>query len=402
MRFLFVHTNFPGQFRHIAPALVQRGHEVVCLGSDTARPLPGVRLIQYSFTLPDVSATHPFARSFDINCHRAEQIFRSLRTLNAEGFTPDVIVVHPGWGEALPLRMIFRDARIIAYCEFYYCHSGGADLEFDPEFPVMALDSRVGLNLRNAANLLALAESDAAIAPTQWQRSIFPREFHSKISVVHEGIHTDVAAPSTDAFVQISNGPRLTLANEVITYVARNLEPVRGFHIFMRSLPEILRRRPNAHVLIVGGDDVSYGARAPEGKTWRDVYLDEIRGSIDPARVHFTGILRYVDYLQVLKISTVHVYLTHPFVLSWSMLEALSTGCLLVGSDTGPVQEVIDGSNGLLVPFLDVDALSLAVADCIEKRESLQGMRDKARRDMIDRFDLNRRCLPDMLALLGA
>jgi glycosyltransferase involved in cell wall biosynthesis len=400
MRFLFIHQNFPGQFRYISRALAQRGHEIVAIGSETARAIEGVRLVQYAFTKPDVSRTHVYARAFDIQSHRAQLVFKALLALKAEGFEPDTIVVHPGWGECLPIRTVFSAARIVVYCEFYHGHGMGADdLGFDAEMPDLPLESRVAVSLSNASNVLALVDADDAIAPTRWQRAIFPAEFQSKISVIHEGINTELAAPSDAAFVQIGS-LRLKFGDEVITYVARNLEPVRGFHIFMRALPEIMRRCPNAHVLVVGGDNVSYAARAPGGKTWRETLVEEIGDRIDPGRLHFLGLMRYNDYLQVLKISAVHVYLTHPFVLSWSILEAMSTGCVVVGSDTTPVREVIDGSNGFLVPLLDIAQLARTVAECVKSRSKLQAIRDKARSDTVARFDLKTVCLNQMLAFL--
>ena len=402
MRYLFLHQNFPGQFRHIAPALAERGHEVVALGAGTAQPVTGVRVLKYRFDPPDVSHTHLFARTFDIHCRRAELVMHGLAQLKAEGFTPDIIVGHPGWGEHLPVRVVYPDAKIIAYCEFYYARGGGIELDFDPEFSKAGLPERIAFNAKNASNLLALADADEAIAPTEWQKRTFPSGFHSKIKVIHEGVRTDIAAPSADAWVQIGESLRLAVTDEVITFVARNLEPTRGFHIFMRALPEILRKRPKAQVLIVGGDQLSYGLPAPDGKSWKDHCLAEVKDGLDMSRVHFLGVLSHANYLNVLRISSVHVYLTYPFVLSWSLLEAMSTGCLVVGSETEPVKEVIDATNGLLVPFFDVDRLSKTVIDTLKNRNKLKKLKTKARADIIARFDLHKTCLPLALKRLGA
>ena len=215
-------------------------------------------------------------------------------------------------------------------------------------------------------------------------------------------MRTDIAAPSADAWVQIGQSLRLAVTDEVITCVARNLEPTRGFHIFMRALPEILRKRPKAQVLIVGGDQLSYGLPAPDGKSWKDHCLAEVKDGLDMSRVHFLGVLSHANYLNVLRISSVHVYLTYPFVLSWSLLEAMSTGCLVVGSETEPVKEVIDATNGLLVPFFDVDRLSKTVIDTLKNRNKLKKLKTKARADIIARFDLHKTCLPLALKRLGA
>jgi glycosyltransferase involved in cell wall biosynthesis len=399
MRFLFIHQNFPGQFRHILRALIDRGHVVVGIGGPTARPVAGVRLERYEFQLPDVSKVHPFARTLANHSHRAERVLGALQALARDGFEPDTIVVHPGWGECLPIRAIFGKARLITYCEFYH----GADMHSvdDPILPNPSQEGRIGVTLSNASNLFALVDADDAFAPTHWQRSGFPPEFQSKIRIIHEGIDTAVAAPSNAAFVQIG-ALKLSIDDEVITYVSRNLEPVRGFHIFMRALPAIMRLCPNAHVLVVGGDRASYSSPVVGQRSWREHFFDEIASEIDPRRLHFVGTLRYADYLQVLKISTTHVYLTHPFVLSWSMLEAMSCGCLVVGSDTAPVREVIDGSNGVLVPLLDADALARTVADCVKSRGTLRHLRVKARSDVIARYERNSVCLPQTLTFFRA
>jgi glycosyltransferase involved in cell wall biosynthesis len=400
MRVLFVHNNFPAQFGPLARHLAKvPGVEMAAVGAQTAREVPGVRLVRYPRIDTNVAATHPFARRFDLECRRAEQVLYALSALRAQGFVPDVILAHPGWGETMPLRTIFPKARIIAYCEFFYA-SEGRDVGFDPEFPTTGVDGHVGLHIKNAATLLALAECDVGIAPTAWQRSIFPPGFHDKIRVVHEGVDVDRVAPDPSAVVQIPGVGALTRANEVVTFVARNLEPLRGFHVFMRSLPAILAARPNAHVVIVGGDGVSYGAPPPAGTTWRALFEAEVAGGIDRRRVHFLGQVPYERYLNVLGVSRAHVYLTYPFVLSWSLLEAMSAGCVVIGSDTPPVREVLDGENGLIVPFFDSEAIAAAVVGALAAPAAHDRLRQRARQTVLDRFDMQRRCLPQMLALV--
>jgi glycosyltransferase involved in cell wall biosynthesis len=192
----------------------------------------------------------------------------------------------------------------------------------------------------------------------------------------------------------------LSAADEVITFVARNLEPLRGYHAFMRALPRVLAQRPNAHVVIIGGDGTSYGAHPPKGQSWKGIYLEEVQNGLDMRRVHFTGFLGYEQYLAALQISSAHVYLTYPFVLSWSLLEAMSAGCVVIGSDTAPVTEVIDGQNGMLVPFFDTEALAGAVVGALRDRRALSGMRARARETVMAGYDLRTVCLPQMLQLL--
>ena len=397
MNVLFVHNNFPAQFAQLARHLArQPGVRVAAIGARTSRSLKDVRLIKYALTDVDVSSAHPFARRFDMECHRAEQVLYALTSLASSGFIPDVIIAHPGWGEALPLRSIFPKARLIVYCEFFY-GKADRDVGFDPEFAAIGMDGHVALQLKNAATALALSECDAGIAPTAWQRSTFPGVFQDKIAVRHEGIDTDMIKPAANASYRLPSGKLLTAKDEVVTFVARNLEPLRGYHVFMRALPRIMAERPNAEIILIGGHGTSYGAPPPNGKTWQSVFLDEVSGRIDRQRVTFAGHLRYEDYLRALQISSVHVYLTYPFVLSWSLLEAMSAGCLVIGSDTAPVREVLDGDNGIVVPFFDVDQLADRVIDALAYPGRFRKIRKAARRTILERYDLTRTCLPALV-----
>jgi glycosyltransferase involved in cell wall biosynthesis len=282
--------------------------------------------------------------------------------LASSGFVPDVILAHCGWGETLPLRAAFPKARLVVYCEFFY-RGEGQDVHFDPEGPKLGVDGLAALQCKNASSLLALIDSDAGISPTRWQRSTFPREFHDKIQVVHEGVDLQRFQPDKTARLSLPGGKVLTKSDEVVTFASRNLEPVRGYHAFMRALPEILRVRPEAQIVIAGGDGNSYSHAPPAGRNWKTHYLDAVVSKLDLSRIHFVGRLAPDAYLSLLQVSSAHVYLTYPFVLSWSLLEAMATECEIVASDTAPVREVIeDRRNGVLVPFSDSSALAGAVA----------------------------------------
>lgn len=401
MNILFVHNNFPAQFRHLVPRLTSmKGVSVVAIASGTAQAIPDVRLIKYSLDPADISGTHPFARRFDLECRRAEQVLYAVSALASSGFVPDVIVAHPGWGEAIPLRTMFPAAKFILYCEFFY-GAKGRDFGFDPEFPSTGLDGHVGLQLKNAATLLALEDCDIGVSPTAWQRSTYPVQYQSKIEIIHEGVETILVKPDPSAVVKLPDGTSAKASDEIITFVTRDLEPLRGYHIFMRALPSILKRRPEARVLIVGNDGTSYGAPPPTGQSWKSIFFDEVSGRLDLERVHFMGRLAYQDYLKVLQVSSAHIYLTYPFVLSWSCLEALAAGCVVIGSETAPVQEVIDGRNGILVPFFDVEKLADTVVDVLAKPKRYQKMREVARQFVVEKFDLQSVCLPKTLSLLG-
>ncbi|HYD97549.1 MAG TPA: glycosyltransferase family 4 protein [Noviherbaspirillum sp.] len=404
MNILFVHQSFPGQYRHLAPALAARGHQVAALTMG-AKPAaqPGVNVVRYTVRRGNAPGMHPWAAEFETKVLRGESAaFASLK-LGTEGFKPDVICAHPGWGEALFLKDVWPDARLLTYCEFYY-RAYGADMNFDPEFATPGTGADARIRAKNAGNLLSLEATDWGISPTHWQRSLFPEWAQSRISVIHDGIDTSLARPDPRARLQLEEfGLDLRHGDEVVTFVNRNLEPQRGCHVFMRALPELLRRRPKAQVLIVGGDKQGYGAPPPAGRTWKEVFLDEVRADIDLARVHFLGTVPYPVFLRLLQVSAAHVYLTYPFVLSWSALEAMSSGCLVIGSRTGPVEEVIDdGRNGLLVDFFDPQALACTIADALADPGACLPLRERARADALAKYDLHGVCLPRQVALVEA
>jgi len=400
MNVLFVHNNFPGQYRHIAGALAHDPQiQIAAIGSTTSRAVNGSKLVKYSLSDIDVSSTHPFARRFDMECYRAEQVLYGLSSLASSGFAPDLVLAHPGWGEALPLRTVFPNARIVLYCEFYYGRIG-RDVGFDPEFPDTGIDGHVALHIKNAATLLGLADCSVGISPTEWQRSTFPEEYQHKIRVIHEGVDVDLVKPDPDAIVRLPDGRKIRASDEVVTFVARNLEPLRGYHIFMRALPKIMAARPNAQIIVVGGDGVSYGSSPPPGTTWKSMFFDEVGGQIDHQRIHFAGRLPHSEYVKVLQVSSAHVYLTYPFVMSWSLLEALSAGCVVIGSDTAPVREVLDNRNGIIVPFFDVEQLAERVVEALARPRRFRGIRQRARKTIVDQYDVTRHCLPNLMKLI--
>ncbi|WP_131114088.1 glycosyltransferase [Lichenihabitans psoromatis] len=387
MNVLFVHNNFPAQFRNLAESLIDDpAYTVAAIGSQTAQALPGSRLQTYSFVAKPSVGTHPFARRFDIECRRAEHVLYAAIALKQSGFMADVIVVHCGWGESLPLRSVFPSARIVVYCEFYY-RFDGLDVHFDPESPRFGTDGQILLHAKNASTLLALAEADLGISPTAWQRSTYPLELQSKIKVCHEGVDTKLIKPNAAASLQLPSGRILTKADRIVTYVARSLEPHRGFHIFMRALPQILSQNPEAQIVVIGDNGVSYGVDPGNGSTWKDAMLAELGDRLALDHVHFLGRVPYDVYQATLQISTVHVYLTYPFVLSWSLIEAMATGCCLVASNTAPVQEVLNDDSAILVPFLDHAALADAVGTVLANPQAFESLGTRARLEARTRYD---------------
>lgn len=395
---LFIHQNFPAQFVHVARTLAARGHQVVALAIE-GREVEGVRFVRYAPPHQQRKPANPITADLEVKCARALACAGAMEKLRKEGFTPDVIVAHPGWGEAMFCKDVWPRARLVVYAEFFY-NAEGADYLFDPEFAGDSLAQRARLRIKNTVHLHALNAADAIYAPTEWQRDRLPPEYRARTQVMFDGIDTARAAPDPQASIHLQRaGVRLAQGDEVITFVNRNLEPYRGFHVFMRALPEILARRPNAHCVIVGRDAVSYGSAPAGGGSWREAMLREVGARLPRDRVHFLGGLPYADYLRVLQVSACHVYLTYPFVLSWSCLEALSTGCTVVASRTGPVEEVIaDGRTGRLFDFFDVQGLARSVSEVLENPDGHAHLGRAARTLMQQKYDIAR-CLAGQIAI---
>lgn len=392
MNVLFIHQNFPAQFVHLAPALAADAKNDVRVLTPSRRPIPkGVRAHYYTIKRSSSEKIHPWIADLETKTIRGEAAFWAALELKKQGFTPDIIIAHPGWGESLFLKEVWPNAKLALYCEFYY-QANGADTNFDPEFLKDDTDLACRLKLKNATFDLQLAQADAGISPTHFQRSVFPEQFQSKISVIHDGVNTELVKPNPNVTMQL-NGKTLTRDDQIVTFVNRNLEPMRGYHVFMRALPEILKQNPKARIVIVGEDDVSYGSKPPAGTTWKEIFLNEVKCQLDMSRVHFVGKLSYPNFIQLLQLSTVHVYLTYPFVLSWSLLEAMSAGCAIVASNTEPVREVIKhNETGLVVDFFDVKAISEQVSYLLRNTVEQQRLGEIARGLILQQYDL-RVCL---------
>lgn len=397
MKILLVHQNFPAQFKHLAPTLVALGHNVRGL-TINKNPVPAnIDVIYYTPKRVNTPKIHPWLIDMESKVIRAEAVFYTALKMREEGYSPDVIIAHPGWGEALFLKDVWPDARIGLYAEFYY-QANKNDIDFDPEFSKSHISEPCRLQLKNANHDLQFALADALLSPTEFQRLTFPQSLQRQITVVHDGIDTQLLQPNANAELRLNESLVINKKSEIITFVNRNLEPMRGYHIFMRALPEILKHRPNARVIIVGGDDVSYGSTPPSGTSWKKIFLDEVRDELDMSRLHFVGKIAYPNFVKLLQLSTVHVYLTYPFVLSWSLLEAMSIGCAIVASNTAPVKEVIThDETGRLVDFFNKEDLAAQVIDLLQNPFERERLGKAAREHAIKHYDLQSKCLPKQL-----
>lgn len=401
MKLLFVHQNFPAQFLHLAPEMQRLGHDVRAITDAVNKATSPVPVLRYSHKPQPVDpAATRLGRNFTLMSDRAVSVGRFAKALRDQGYVPDVIFGHSGWGETLFLKEVWPTAQLLVYAEFYY-RGQGADADFDPEFQKRGFD-QVMLSQGRAAHMAqALAHADRGLSPTKWQAGSHPPMLRKNIEVIFDGVNCDRLVPNPNATFALPDGRVLKRGDEVLTFVNRNLEPYRGYHIFMRALPAVLAARPGAQVVIVGGDEVSYGQPPKQGGKWKDIFLDEVRDKLDLSRVHFTGKVPYDRLVDLIHVSRAHAYLTYPFVLSWSMVETLAAGTLVIGSNTAPVAEVIkDGVNGKLVDFFDVPGWSAALIDALARPEAYLGLREAAQRMARETYDLRSVCLPRQIELL--
>ena len=396
---LFVHNNFPGQFGFIATALKRRGMRCVAIGSATSKSTE-IPVRHWNLTRGTTKDIFPMvirAEADMLRGHAAAQVALSLRD---QGFSPDLIIGHPGWGETILLSDIFPKARQILHGEFYYRNENG-DVDFDLEFPLLDQEERFSVVAKNAGMALAYIEADRIVSPTAFQASFFPSVLRDRINVIHEGVDTEAVKPRVDVKLKVHDGLTLDRSTPVVTFINRSFEPLRGYHVFMRALPDLLAAVPNAHVILIGEEHRrGYGATA-EGTTWKAKYLSEVQDRLDMSRVHFVGRVDHGWMLDALNISAAHVYYTYPFVLSWSLLEAMACECLVLGSDTGPLRDAVqNGVNGLLLDFFDVPALSRAMIDACHHPEKFQSLRSAARRTVVEKFDRATICQPAWMTVI--
>ena len=404
MKLLFVHQNMPGQYRELVQWLAAtKQHEIVFLTQRAKPPqFDGVRTVQYKTHHKAAEDAYGLSKTWENAAGNGFAAAQALKEVVAGGFTPDIIIGHVGWGEMSFFREVLPDTPSIGFFEYYYSVHGGP-VGFDPASPPSDHAPYL-MQGHNVVPLFNIEQVTRGHSPTLWQRNRFPKSFHDKIYVCHDGIRTDKLVPNTKAKVNLGRiGRPLTQKDEIVTYMARNLETTRGYHMFMRALPHIQRARPNARVIVIGGNDASYGGKSKHPGGLRGEMEKEVGHLLDWDRLHFLGQVPYESYQKIIQISSCHIYLTMPFVLSWSLLESMSMGATIVASDVPPVREAMThGETGLLVDFHDAEAIARQVVDVLERPRDFAHLGPAARQHVIDTYDFNTVCLPEHLRQINA
>ncbi len=383
MKILVSHNNFPGQYRrlmaYVEPMKDVEVATVTLTGNKNKYSLPRVNFAPHR---PAHKEIHPAVRSVEDNVIMGQAAYKSLMGYKKKKGSPDIILAHSGWGASLFFKDIFPDAKFLSYYEWYYhCHGGDGEFIERKRYDANA---EMRIRMKNTPILHDLAAQDWGQCPTQFQKSRFPEIFHDRISVLHDGVDTEYFSPKEGVKVKVGD-KTLTASDEVITYVARGMEAYRGFPQFMEAVSKLQKIRPNLHVVVLGDDRIAYGSKQPDGKGMKEPMLKKFE--FDMNRLHFMGLQPLAVMRALLQISSAHIYLTAPFVLSWSMLEAMSTGALIIASDTDPVKELIrDGENGILVDFWHVDALVDKTNKVLDNPKEFEHLRGQARNRIVNHY----------------
>ena len=417
MNILFIHRDFPGQFKYLIWALTKIPNcKIFFITEDKNIQIEGVEKITYTVAPKEYDSEDSFLKRYENILAHAQAATEKAKELKEKGIIPDVIYGFNPWGLNLFMKDIFPNIPLISYCEWFY-NSKGADIGFDGR--TFSDDAMGQMRLKNSHLLIDLYSSDICVSPTNWQKQQFPKEFHDKIKVIHDGVSADIFKPDNNAkFIipdknieltssvgslphhqEVENNLVLTTKDEVITYATRGMELYRGFPQFMEAVEKLLKKRPNAHIVIAGCDKAFYGTML-KNETYKEHMLKKL--NLDMNRVHFVGILPSEQYLKLLQISSVHVYMTFPFILSWSFMEAMSTGCCIVASNTPPVTEIIkDNYNGLLVNFFDIGNLVKKIEYALDNKEKMEEIKNNARKTIIENYDI-KIVLPKQVDLINS
>ncbi|EGG94229.1 putative glycosyltransferase [gamma proteobacterium IMCC1989] len=407
---LFVHQNFPGQYRYLARHYAEEPSwdvfaigERECVKRQFALIPKNITVLGYDMPPVKNSGVSSRVKDFVRHVDRADALETVLLRQKENGLSPDVILAHPGWGEAMYLKEIFPQAKLICFFEYYF-NTTKNNIDFDPMLS-SSLNQKVHYRMSNTASLISLSAADVGVSPTQWQLSTFPRVYRQGIHVIHDGVDTTTVKPSETGSIELTTidnrKVRLSSDDEIVSYSVRNLEPSRGFHRYMEALPALQKKRPNAYFVIVGGDEKSYSGAHASGKSWREVMLNEVGDQLVMDRVLFVGKIPYATLLDLFSITSLHIYMTSPFVLSWSMMEAMACEAPILASRTEPVKEVIkDNENGVLFDYFSADDLVKKANGLLENDLLREKISAEARDYIVKNYDLHSVCLPQYTKLI--
>ena len=389
MKILFIHPNMPGQYKHLAKHFGAQGnHEIVFLTKHKTMKMDGVTRLTFDVPRKPSPHSHRYLGNAEMGVLQGQEVWRMCKKLKDDGFTPDIVVGHPGWGDGLFVKDVFPNTPCLYFFEFFY-QPTGADVNFDPQDQLSA-DGYARLRMKNITNQTCLEAADWGISPTWWQWSVHPAAYQHKLSVLHDGVDVTVAKPDPEVSYTLPDGSHtFKKGDKVVTYIARNFEPYRGFPTFMQTAEILLRERPDIHIIAVGADDISYGKRAPKGTTYRQMWSEKV--TLDESRIHFVGRVPYDDLIRIFQLTAAHIYLTYPFVLSWSTLEAMACGAPLVSSDTKPVREVVTHEkHGLLSDLFEPEAVAKNVMRMLDEPDLAQHCSEEGRNIVTERYALDK------------
>ncbi len=383
MNILFLHRDFPGQFKHLTQILALNPKDLVMFITSDENVSAPQGINKFVYKIPTATSTNKYLKEYEEAVEHGREAAKIAMMIKQNGIKPDIIFAH-SWGNSMFMKDIFPDVPLLCYFE-WFDNSEGAAIGFDGNKPDLLYKETIRSN--NAYKLIDLYSCDGGISPTYWQRQQFPKEFHSKIKVIHDGVNTDICRPNEEAnFLIKDKNIELTSKDEIITYATRGMEPMRGFPQFMEAVEKLQKKRPNAHFIIGGNDRVCYGQHLKNG-TYKKLMLKKLNLNLN--KVHFVGGLDFDEYIKLLQVSTVHIYSTYPFVLSWSILEAMSAGCCIVASNTSPVAEVMkDKYNGLLFDFFNVNQLVEKIEYALDNKEEMKTIRKNARETVLANYNL--------------
>lgn len=386
MKLLCIHPTFPGQFKHLIPALLSRGDLIWAIrkpGPIDRSYVKHLKIHPYQLERGNGTDVHPLALETESKVLRGEAVAKVANDLRSQGLQPDLIIGHPGWGDLLFLADVWPDVPQLHYLEFFH-GVPGTDHDIDDSLAMeITLQERQRTRMKNANLLLNLEQMDWGWTPTRFQHSVLPSWAQTRCSVIHDGIDINWLKPDHQAQLRLQDGRLLTYGDPVVTFINRTFEPYRGVHVFLESLALLQQRNPLAQAVLVGADtpNVSYGAQRNDGVGWLSALKIQLGDRLDWSRIHCLGTVPHSTLRHVYQISAAHVYLTYPFVLSWSLIEAMSCGCLVVGSDTAPVKELlVDQVNGFLVPFQDPTILADRLQLALTQPRQMQALRHGARK----------------------